>query len=227
MSADSLAAAEKGFASSPSKTGLEGSSSQLESVPVGRENISDSLRPHEDYEGSPRWDPSATWTEAEERRVVLKTDMYLLSWLCVMFFGLQLDRGNIQNALTNNFLKDLHLTTDDYNNGTTIQLLCFLACEFPVQVLTKRYGFRYVLPTMMMAWGTVSWSQAWITTRSTFYVTRALIGACEGGFIPGTILFAVRIHHNLSLKFVPNTNVRHTSTNLANWPPASPFSGPR
>jgi hypothetical protein len=39
--------------------------------------------------------------------------------------------------------------------GTTIQLLCFLACEFPVQFLTKRYGFRYVLPTMMMTWGTV------------------------------------------------------------------------
>ena len=37
----------------------------------------------------------------------------------------------------------------------------------------------------MMAWGTVTWSQAWITNRTTFYITRALIGTCEGGFIPG------------------------------------------
>jgi hypothetical protein len=86
-------------------------------------------------------------------------------------FGLQLDRGNISNALTDNLLKDLSLSTNDYNNvpilvhmasgnpnqsqGTTIQLLCFLLAEFPVQMLTKRYGFRLVLPIMMMAWGTV------------------------------------------------------------------------
>jgi hypothetical protein len=30
--------------------------------------------------------------------------------------------------------------------GTTIQLLCFLGAEFPVQFLTKRYGFKNILP---------------------------------------------------------------------------------
>ena len=60
---------------------------------VGRDHID--LRPHESYEGANRWDPLAEWTSEEEARVVRKTDFYLLSFLMLMFFGLQLDRGNI------------------------------------------------------------------------------------------------------------------------------------
>lgn len=134
----------------------DGSSlSHVDNVLVGRENLGDVLPPHDTYEGRHRFDPKATWTRQEERQVVRKTDTYLLSWLCLMFFGLQLDRGNLSNALADNILGDLGLTTDGYNNGTTIQLVCFLAAEFPVQVLAKRYGFKYVLPSLMMAWGTV------------------------------------------------------------------------
>jgi len=110
--------------------------------------------------------------------------------------------------------------TADLLQGTTIQLLCFLLAEFPVQMLTKRYGFRLVLPALMMAWSSVcmfslilsfrsppsqltlifpAWAQAWITNRASFYVTRALIGACEGGFIPGTILFATYFYKSREL----------------------------
>ncbi|KAF9883383.1 hypothetical protein FE257_003550 [Aspergillus nanangensis] len=166
---------------------------------VGQEHLAGVMPPHETFEGYHRFDPTASWTVKEERRLVLKTDMLLLTVLCLMFFGLQLDRGNLSNALTDNFLDDLHLTTNDYNNGTTIQLLCFLASEFPVQLLIKRYGFRRVLPLLMLAWSLVSWTQAWMTTRAAFYVTRALIGTFEGGFIPGTILFATYFYKTKEL----------------------------
>jgi hypothetical protein len=168
-------------------------------IAVGREYLSHTLPPHESYEGKHRWDPTLEWDEAEEKRLVRKTDMFLLSWLCVMFFGLQLDRGNIQNALTDSLLDDLNINSNDYNNGTTIQVLSFLVAEFPVQFLTKRYGFRRVLPLLMMAWSTVSWAQAFMTNRAGFYVTRALIGACEGGFIPGTILYASYFYKSAEL----------------------------
>ena len=173
--------------------------SVLSTAEVGRENLYDVVPPHSTYEGRHRFDPSARWTQKEERRVVRKTDARLLSWLCLMFFALQLDRGNVSNALADDFLEDLNLTTDDYNNGTTIQLVCFLAAEFPVQFLTKRYGFKYVLPTLACLWSTVSWAQAWITNRAGFYVTRALIGLFEGGFIPGAILFATYFYTSKEL----------------------------
>jgi len=166
---------------------------------VGRENLSSALPPDDSYEGKHRWDPEATWTPEEERRVVRKTDYFLLSALCVMFFGLQLDRGNLSNANADNFLPDMGLTTDQFNNGNTIQLMSFLAAEFPVQLLTKRYGFRRVLPLMMFAWGTVSWAQSWMHNEAGFYVTRSLIGACEGGFIPGAILYATYFYTSKEL----------------------------
>ncbi|KAL4899365.1 hypothetical protein BDW74DRAFT_115835 [Aspergillus multicolor] len=166
---------------------------------VGQENLAGVTPPHASYEGHHRFDPTATWTEEEEKRVVWKTDLMLMTWLCLMFFGLQLDRGNLSNALTDSFLDDLNMTTDDYNNGNTIQLLCFLAAEFPVQLLTKRFGFRRVLPILMLLWSLVSWTQSWMTSRAAFYVTRALIGAFEGGFIPGTILFATYFYKTKEL----------------------------
>jgi hypothetical protein len=166
---------------------------------VGREELSGVVPPHESYEGRHRFDPEAKWTAEEERRVVRKTDLRLLTWLCLLMLLLQLDRGSISNALADNLLKDLNLTSDDYNNGTTIQLLCFLTAEFPVQFLTKRYGFKYVLPTMIVGWGMATWGQAFMHDRTSFYLGRAAIGLCEGGFIPGVVLFATYFYKSKEL----------------------------
>lgn len=103
---------EKG-ASRP-KVSLEQTSSTASDLPLTSGALADVVPPHESYEGFGHWDPTMTWTEAEERKVIRKTDFFLLTALCLMMFGLQLDRGNLSNALTDNFLKNLKLTTNDY-----------------------------------------------------------------------------------------------------------------
>ncbi|KAG8763653.1 hypothetical protein FRC11_014630 [Ceratobasidium sp. 423] len=179
----------------PERTSIPGDDAGLTQPLVGNEELWRSTRPHDNYEASRflkgihRWDPAATWDQEEEKALVRKIDIRLMTWLCLMFFGLQMDRGNIGNALTDNFLADLKLTTNDYNNGTTIQLLAFLAAELPSQYMIKRVGMERWLPDLMVCWSMVSWAQAWINNRTTFYITRALIGAFEGGFIPGVILY--------------------------------------
>ena len=96
--------------------------------------------PIDNYEGRHRYDPKAKWTPEEEKRLVRRLDWRICSWCCLMFFALQLDRGNITQALSDNMLGDLKLNTNSYNTGQTIFYLTFLAAELPSQLVSKKIG---------------------------------------------------------------------------------------
>lgn len=69
------------------------------------------------YESREAFDTEIEWTAAEEKKIVRRLDWHVCLWACVMFFALQLDRGNISQALSDNMLDDLGLTTNEYNYG--------------------------------------------------------------------------------------------------------------
>ncbi|KAL7422104.1 hypothetical protein Q5752_002747 [Cryptotrichosporon argae] len=145
--------------------------------------------PPDTYENKHRWDPRATWTAAEERRLVRKLDVRVAAVACLCFVALQLDRGNISNALTDNFLVDLGMTTDDYNTGMSIFYLCFLGAELPSQMISKKLGSDVWIPFQMISWSAVAIGQMGLTGKAGWYATRALLGLLEGGFIADTILY--------------------------------------
>ncbi|KAG5920256.1 hypothetical protein E4U42_006256, partial [Claviceps africana] len=61
-------------------------------------------RPVQGFEGAHRFDPAAKWTDEEEKNLVRKLNWKIALPACVMFFALQLDRGNISQALSDNML---------------------------------------------------------------------------------------------------------------------------
>lgn len=111
-----------------------------------------------------------------------------MSLLCLGLFALQMDKGNISNALTSTFTEDLGISTDDVNNGNQLQLAAIVVFEIPFNVVLSKVGGQVLLTSQSLAWGLVALFQAFITNKSSFYGTRFLLGAFEAGYLPGAMV---------------------------------------
>ncbi|QGN14480.1 putative transporter YIL166C [Kluyveromyces marxianus] len=141
------------------------------------------------YECRAAFDPEFTWTESEEKKLVRKLNWRVAMTACFLFVALQLDRGNLAQAVADNLLKDMHMNTNDYNVGNQIFYVSFFVAELPSQLISKRLGPDRFVPFQMCAWSAVAMSQAAMHNKTGFYICRCLLGLLEGGFIADLVLW--------------------------------------
>ncbi|RDW63681.1 MFS general substrate transporter-57 [Coleophoma cylindrospora] len=145
--------------------------------------------PRADHENISHFDISERWTYKEERAVRRKTDGKIFLWILVMFFALNIDRGNLGNAVADNLLDDINVTTDDYNNAQNMYRIGFLIAEIPSQMLGKKLGPDRWIPAQIILWSLAAGGQFFMHNRAGFFACRFFVWLFMGGFIPDSILY--------------------------------------
>ncbi|KAH8704384.1 pantothenate transporter liz1 [Phaeosphaeriaceae sp. PMI808] len=105
--------------------------------------------------------------------------------LTLGFFCLQIDRGNIANAITDNFMESIGINQDQFNVGQQMLSLGIVLFEIPANMALYRVGPGKWLTLQLFLFGIVSTFQAFQTNYASFISTRLLLGITESGFIPG------------------------------------------
>ncbi|KAF5606112.1 nicotinamide mononucleotide permease [Fusarium pseudocircinatum] len=132
------------------------------------------------------------WTEEEEAKLIRKVDFTIMPLLVLGFFALQLDRGNIGNALTDFFMADVGITQSQFNVGQQLLSAGIVLLEIPSNFILYRVGPAKWIGSQIIAWGLVATFQAFQKGLAAFLSTRLLLGLCEAGFIPAGLYTITR-----------------------------------
>jgi len=132
-----------------------------------------------------------------EEQLYRKVMRRILPLLLLCYVVAYLDRVNVGFAKLQ-MIDDLGMSDSIYAIGASIFFWGYFLFEMPSNLLLHKYGARFWIARIMVTWGIVSSSLAFIVplasffhveTSTMFYILRFLLGVCEAGFFPGVILY--------------------------------------
>ncbi|KAL6404268.1 high-affinity nicotinic acid transporter [Ilyonectria robusta] len=136
-----------------------------------------------------------------ERSYVKKLDMYLLPFLSLMYFFNAVDRSNLGNAKTDGLEADLNFTGNEYSLLILLFYIPFGTLDLPLNLLTKKFSAKWVLPSLMVTWGGIATIQIASKNFAGILVLRLILGACEAGFFAGVVFYFTLFYKRSELGF--------------------------
>lgn len=149
-----------------------------------------------DVSNVPGYEADLQWTPSEEKKAKLKADLFIMPFVVLLFLFLQFDRTNISNALTDTLRTDINIGNTEINRAQTMFILGFVLTELPFNMISKAMGPERFLPITMFLWGIVTWSQIFVKDARGLIAARFFVGALEGGYIPGYVVYHI-FHQDL------------------------------
>lgn len=128
--------------------------------------------------------PCATQVDA----TLAKVSRRILPLLIVMYVMAFLDRANVGFAKSA-LQADAHISDAAFALGAGIFFVGYAIFEIPSNLMLARVGAKRWLSRIMLTWGLVAAAMTFVSSDTSFYVLRFLLGVMEAGFFPGIILF--------------------------------------
>ncbi|MGL4554459.1 MAG: MFS transporter [Gemmataceae bacterium] len=126
--------------------------------------------------------------DADRAALYRKVAWRLVPFLTLLYFLNILDRANVGFAALQ-MRTDLGMGPEVYAFGGGIFYVGYLLFEVPANFMLRRVGARIWMARIMITWGLVSCSTAFVSGPVSFYAVRILLGVAEAGFFPGIILY--------------------------------------
>ncbi len=112
----------------------------------------------------------------------------LIPFLVFLFVLAWIDRVNVGFAKLQ-MLQDLQFSEAIYGLGAGIFFIGYFLFEVPSNLLLEKIGARKTLARITILWGLASMAMAYVTSPTSFYILRFMLGVFEAGFFPGVVLY--------------------------------------
>nr|XP_031857885.1 uncharacterized protein CI109_006681 [Kwoniella shandongensis]KAA5524957.1 hypothetical protein CI109_006681 [Kwoniella shandongensis] len=126
------------------------------------------------FEGVIRWYPEEM--PKEERRLVRKIDLLVLTFACLAFFTKYLDVSALSNAYVSGMKEDLNLTGNRLNYINAAYEVGYVVFQLPSNLAITRIPAQYFLPAAEVFWGLFTLGTAFATNYQQLVVMRFFVG---------------------------------------------------
>lgn len=161
----------------------EGSEGQIKELDLKAEANSEVS-----VEGRERCLESVTFTPEEEAKLVRKIDLYILPFMCLIFFAQYLDKQSLSYAAVFGLKKDLSMAAHDYSWCTTIFYLGQLGANFVFMYLMTVIPRAPMTGICVIIWSVCCLCLAAPNTKQGFWVGRLFLGIFEAVVQPACVL---------------------------------------
>jgi len=123
-----------------------------------------------------------------EQRTTRKVLWRIIPFVFVLYVVSYIDRANIGYAALQ-MNQELGLSASAFGFAAGVFFIGYFLFEVPSNLALARFGARLWIAVILVLWGIVASSSAFVHSAVELYVLRFLLGAAEAGFFPGVIIY--------------------------------------